>query len=623
MKIKKLNSQELKKLQNKVIEQYDTYFEVGYHIYDRDGYYGIVEDFWYEEEVLWIQYKSIRYYKGESKKTTFKELNSYYKMHFSKHSPDEYTEKLKTEMFLTHDDDKEISNETGIMIQSKDVLEERKKELIIKTNDINAKKSMIESIYNSKRWELMNMVENFQKEIKKIKKLLFTLEVYLGIEEGVYQIQEGKYSDNEQLTIRQRMLFMDEEVGNPLDGGLEFTNINQFDDWLLKKHEYFHCKNYELLAPEEKCIVGLRVRRNKKERGNINPFVKINLEAEDMYTYILIRNGENVYRLWSQLELDTKLFPSKTEMVELQEKYEKQNSRYDKDVIEEKVDQYRHQFILFQGLVDRLDSLMLMYKQINFLSPTIHQNKYVNFIYDGDDNLLDDEKGYWKWHKKNNKGIKEGSRVFLIGHYSGNNQSSRESQFVARRLYKKYPYYSAMDNIWNVTPAPKKGVYIVETDKKTNRRDKDEVEILKIMYNPKDEVTFVSWEYDPHTRKNRLSFEIQKEDYFVINYDTIEETDLLYLEYMMYQRTNRKDYLHVIPALQTLIEYKKKELDQEEQFAKLCLSNGKDIDALSIKKAIRWWKVKNKWKRSLYDDETKALRMITNKAKKYTNENTN
>jgi hypothetical protein len=49
------------------------------------------------------------------------------------------------------------------------------------------------------------------------------------------------------------------------------------------------------------------------------------------------------------------------------------------------------------------------------------------------------------------------------------------------------------------------------------------------------------------------------------------------------------------------------------------LSLGKDVDSSKIDNAISWWKLKNKWKRSLQSDdcdhEAKAFRMIVNKLK--------
>ena len=51
---------------------------------------------------------------------------------------------------------------------------------------------------------------------------------------------------------------MDEEVGILDDQGLDWTQIDQFDEWLLKD------KHYEILIPEKKAIVVFKPRRRNK-----------------------------------------------------------------------------------------------------------------------------------------------------------------------------------------------------------------------------------------------------------------------------------------------------------------------------------------------------------------------
>ena len=54
---------------------------------------------------------------------------------------------------------------------------------------------------------------------------------YLGIEEELFQLQAGQTADeNEPLTLRQKVLFMDEEVGILDDQGLDWTkSINSMN----------------------------------------------------------------------------------------------------------------------------------------------------------------------------------------------------------------------------------------------------------------------------------------------------------------------------------------------------------------------------------------------------------
>jgi len=62
-----------------------------------------------------------------------------------------------------------------------------------------------------------------------------------------------------------------------------------------------------------------------------------------------------------------------------------------------------------------------------------------------------------------------------------------------------------------------------------------------------------------------------------------------------------------------------KELELEDNFGKLIASqlhiNYYDYK-IEILDTIIWWKLKNKWKRAVTVDDTKALRMILQKLKK-------
>ena len=63
--------------------------------------------------------------------------------------------------------------------------------------------------------------------------------------EDIIQIQKGNKADQKtKISLRQQVLFMDEEVGDPSGEGLDFDRIEEFDDWLTKD------KNYLKLAPE-------------------------------------------------------------------------------------------------------------------------------------------------------------------------------------------------------------------------------------------------------------------------------------------------------------------------------------------------------------------------------------
>jgi hypothetical protein len=57
------------------------------------------------------------------------------------------------------------------------------------------------------------------------------------------------------------------------------------------------------------------------------------------------------------------------------------------------------------------------------------------------------------------------------------------------------------------------------------------------------------------------------------------------------------------------------EIDAEKLFAELIIKETHKPESY-VFEAIKWWKLKNKWKRGINLDDTKAYRMILRKLKK-------
>lgn len=183
------------------------------------------------------------------------------------------------------------------------------------------------------------------------------------------------------------------------------------------------------------------------------------------------------------------------------------------------------------------------------------------------------------------------------------------NETIRKRLFKQfyyndnsYPRYGPENNIYTVyndinKDLSKSQLYIKYTVKNNWLRDDDE-----------------------NYRGKGFSFAINRDDDFIINYDAINEKDLETLEFYMYTRIGREDYLTYIPILMEIYKTRKAELEKEKEFIKLILSQNKLDDNIENNKKvlelIDWWKLKNKWKRSLDVDNTKALRMISKELKK-------
>jgi len=149
-----------------------------------------------------------------------------------------------------------------------------------------------------------------EQSIDTIDDRIFTVSIYAGLAETLEKIADGAPAPNDtKVTLFQRRHYMDEEcLANYSSGGMDFSSIDKFEEWLCKP------ENRSRILPLQRCIVAFRVRRNRKERDGVSlgDWIRIQGEdAADKTTYLYVRNGEQVWRLRTQIEFDEQLFPDR------------------------------------------------------------------------------------------------------------------------------------------------------------------------------------------------------------------------------------------------------------------------------------------------------------------------
>lgn len=581
----------------------------------------------------------------------------------------EYLDKSK--MIMSGDLDVESLNDTdtnSVNSETALISKNSKTSLISLQNNLEVKKKQAELIkafvaiemekkkreLDVIRQKLNGVIEVFQKKISKIMKVITTIELYLGIDEELFQIQEGQLAPKDTpISFRQAVLYMDEEIGHWESGGLDFTNIDWFDEWLIKDN------NYKNIIPEEKGLLVFRPRRYDKDYGD-DPRYSAAMNRENKYrTYILIRNGECLYRVYTDnIVILPRLFPKRDELQKLMNEIQHENlSSYSEEKkqehIEDLVYQYKKRAILLQGLIDRTEVFHpLPVDKINIFDMSNLDGK-VNFIYDDEAALPSGKLTFWDWHEQINSKIDKGSRVLLTGGFGGR-------QSISDRIY----YYC---NEYNTPSAPSVGVYEVEEylsvdtekmyqanfekqkliwdengvdykvtniqkdghildwgeDNITPRVCEDIITVrstfkhLTILYNPGDTVYGPWGTYDPHERKKRIRLRIYPSDRFILNYDQISLEDI---DFYLTSRVDRPNYLAMMPLLVDMKKWRINEMENEKNFAKMVysqvyskLKKSEEETYQIIFNTIDWWKFKNMWKRPIDKDDTKALRMIVKK----------
>lgn len=138
---------------------------------------------------------------------------------------------------------------------------------------------------------------------------IFHVELYGGLCEKVEQVSEGEPAGmGERLRVLQRRLYMDEECLLDYDaGGMDFTSVRRFDKWMARPH------NRDRLLPFPRCVAAFRIRRNRKSYGPLDSFIRFSWDDANNHTYLYLRNGDNLYRLSTDLDFGSRLFPGKAE----------------------------------------------------------------------------------------------------------------------------------------------------------------------------------------------------------------------------------------------------------------------------------------------------------------------
>lgn len=459
-------------------------------------------------------------------------------------------------------------------------------ELAEKERDLNALRNMSHYLMQQQQQyleaikrKMENQLSLYRSDMKKIEKVIGMIELYLGVKEEIVQIHEGTPATIETpLSLRQLVLYADEELGNCEDGGIDYTQLDLFDKWMGE--------HYSLLLPEAKGIVAMKPRRDNKDYGD-----RFSNALENHWnheTYFLIRNGENVYRICAQhINVGNTMFPKRAEYQKIFENgSDKEKANF--------YSAYTTMAMLVQGLIDRTDIFKPMHEGIKISNI---EEKYLDLIYDAEAALPTGRLLFKDWMKQINSTVGRGSRIVLTPTYDWNSNNYykylggwREEGFL--RYYRSK--YSA-------PKPPTDGLYKLEIMK-----SKDEEPLFGIFYMPGDD----NWGWND-IRKNRIGWVVDIENSWYLNYDQLCLEDI---NYYINSRIDRPNYLKTLPLLRQVRQKLIEEMKKEEEFKKMLLgmaiAQNLNIGEKAISAAIDWWKYKNIWKRPITEDDTKAVRMI-------------
>ena len=150
-----------------------------------------------------------------------------------------------------------------------------------------------------------------RESIKNIDDRLFNIELYAGLLDTIATVSDGEPAAyGEKLRVMQRRLYMDEECLMSYEsGGMEFKDMAAFDRWIAR------AENRDRIMPFPRCMVSMQVRRKYKDRdffgSALNLFVQMKMMETDKYTFLYVRNGEQVYRITTAIDFGEMMFPER------------------------------------------------------------------------------------------------------------------------------------------------------------------------------------------------------------------------------------------------------------------------------------------------------------------------
>lgn len=440
---------------------------------------------------------------------------------------------------------------------------------------------------------LQEMAERMASRVAHLQDMLSVIEAYAGVYENVQMIRDGEPAPMETpISIRQLILYMDEEAGITewIAGkiGITWRSVDHFDAWILADP-----KHLNQVAPEQKCIVAIHPSRRKEESQD--RFYAMQEEQANLASYILIRNGEKVYRVATGFGFGKILFPRQGEFAEVVEAAKKEREAGDDKYYAQGTQlSWQRNIAILQGLIERTECFQPLPHPINLFKPETIGDA-LNLIRDAEMTLSDGRPSWLEWREQEFNRIQRGDRIIFGGltNYSRDDYAS----------YFLRDYQSGRPSL------PEPGIYTVESIQEYRFNKK----FVRFLYMPSDD------RWDAHNfcyvpRTNRVTFQVSNSDARVLRYESL---DIETIDYYISRRDDRRHFLDLMPTLHEARRKLVTEQEQEDQFVEL-LKRDMAVPETDIRAAIQWWKTKVISKRPIVSDDAKAWRMIRQRIKSKT-----
>ena len=469
---------------------------------------------------------------------------------------------------LTSDFDRLISDcigqgQTVPLIEDGSESLDKKNELILSSLPViknNVDYRNVRNEINAKLAELERHKEEYERQLEILKewmkskyRVIEAIETYLGTHEDIVELIGGKErADELPLHIYQQKLYMDEEYGivsevlDRVDGAVDFDyhSLSLFDDWI--------CRHFKMYMPHKKSICVFQVCRNRKSYGDVwEDFV---MDGYNGITYFLIRNGENLYRIFSGIRVPSSVFPTLKETDEIYKEACRWKDGDEQKRIDEKMLPWKYVTAYLQGLIDRSEILGTNLRgKVNFLMNNVPKEYCVLERNMESDNWIEDKSKplFREYLNDVNSKTKVGDLI-MIADVNFGLATSREERCWFMGCHglpdtRERCEAPSTDCFYTVEKILNGGEG--ELSGRTYYMRRSET-YYKILYYETNEVWGRDDGYfDTHMRKRRTGFWLNKSEF--CNLSRVDEKEL---EFYITDRRYREDYLREIPVMKVALK---------------------------------------------------------------------
>jgi hypothetical protein len=429
--------------------------------------------------------------------------------------------------------------------------------------------SFLESFSNARLQEANAKMAEVKAYTDKLMEVVHTVNLYLGRDEEIACLQEGEPAPaSEPISLRARVLFMEEECALDHPEGIDYAKIHFFDEWIKKP------ENLNLVLPEKKGVVVLQPTRKSREYEGVDPYTHALLNHENAKSYWLIRNGDRLHRFWADIRVGEELFPQRQGGP-----LEAEHSRPGSEEFYTKMDRspadQKHFFkiaLTLQGLMDRTRLFMPFQdgQKPNLLDPGTYGTA-MRFIYDANPALGEGRAPFQEWLNDANRRMSAGMRV--VGVWRGG------------EVYPKSAY----------------GHHSEET--------------RTLEHDSRGFIFRFDQQYT--TRQGTYAIDMEQDAFLCLDQLKIEDID-----YYLRSRETRTSYRNMVPLLQQARAVILEEQKVETPFRALMLGELRKIRGQAteqdVEGMVTWWKTKNQAFRPIIGtQETAALNDIRTRFGKF------